>query len=76
MQNNNRTVKKYFKKPEYSKKYVFLAECIENAVLRKKNTVSKIKENETEKLNKLHKTYYAEVKKQKNKTKNGDDHKP
>ena len=27
---------KIFQKPEYSKKYVFLAECIENAVLRKK----------------------------------------
>ena len=29
-------LEKIFQKPEYSKKYVFLAECIENAVLRKK----------------------------------------
>ena len=36
MQNNNRKVKKIFQKPEHSKKYVFLAKCIENAVLREK----------------------------------------
>ena len=35
-QNNNRKVKKIFQKPEHSKKYVFLAKCIENALLREK----------------------------------------
>ena len=35
---------KIFQKHEYSKKYVFLAECIENAVLRKKNWVLMIYE--------------------------------
>ena len=35
-QNNNRKVKKIFQKPEHSKKYVFLAKCIKNAVLREK----------------------------------------
>ena len=36
-QNNNRNVKKKtFQKPEHSKKYVVLAKCIENAVLREK----------------------------------------
>ena len=34
-QNNNRKVKKN-QKPEHSKKYVFLAKCIENALLREK----------------------------------------
>ena len=29
-------LKKIFEKPEHSKKYVFLAKCIENAVLREK----------------------------------------
>ena len=29
-------VKKIFQKPEHSKKYVFLAKCIENALLREK----------------------------------------
>ena len=29
-------LKKIFQKPEHSKKYVFLAKCIENAVLREK----------------------------------------
>ena len=33
MQNNNETV---FQKPEHSKKYAFLAECIKNVVLREK----------------------------------------
>ena len=33
MQNNNRTV---FQKPERSKKYVFLANCITNVVLTEK----------------------------------------
>ena len=32
--NNSRKVKKIFQKPERSKKYVFLAKCIENALLR------------------------------------------
>ena len=36
MQNNNRTVKKILQKPKQSKKYVFLAKCIENVVLREK----------------------------------------
>ena len=27
-------LKKIFQKPEHSKKYIFLAKCIENAVLR------------------------------------------
>ena len=36
-QNNNRKVKKNIpKKPEHGKKYVFLAKCIENALLREK----------------------------------------
>ena len=35
-QNNNRKVKKIFQKPDHSKKYVFLAKCIENSVLREK----------------------------------------
>ena len=35
-QNNNRKVKKIFQKPEHSKKYVFLAKCIENALRREK----------------------------------------
>ena len=35
-ENNNRKVKKMFEKPEHSKKYVFLAKCIENVVLREK----------------------------------------
>ena len=30
------TLKKKFQKPEHSKKYVVLAKCIENAVLREK----------------------------------------
>ena len=30
-------VKKIFQKPEHSKKYVFLAKCIEKTVLREKN---------------------------------------
>ena len=29
-------LKKIFQKPEHSKKYVFLAKCIENALLREK----------------------------------------
>ena len=29
-------LKKIFQKPDHGKKYVFLAKCIENAVLRKK----------------------------------------
>ena len=29
-------LKKMFQKPEHSKKYVFLAKCIENALLREK----------------------------------------
>ena len=29
-------LKKIFQKPEHSKKYVFLAKCIEHAVLREK----------------------------------------
>ena len=33
-QNNKRKVKKIFQKLEHSKKYVFLAKCIENVVLR------------------------------------------
>ena len=37
MQNNNRkSFKKIFQKPEHSKKYVFLAKCIKNSVLREK----------------------------------------
>ena len=45
------------------KKYVFLAKCIENAVLRE-NTVNKKEENEPEKLkNKVLITDYAKVKK-------------
>ena len=56
-------LKKIFQKPEHSKKYVFLAKCIEKALLRK-NTVNKIEENEPEKLeNKLLITDYAKVKK-------------
>ena len=35
-QNNNRKDKKIFQKPEHSKKYVFLAKCIENALRREK----------------------------------------
>ena len=49
MQNNDRKVKKIFNKPEHSKKYVFLAKCIENAVLREKYC-QQIEENEPEKL--------------------------
>ena len=53
-------LKKYSKKPEHSKKYVFLAKCNENAALRE-NTIDKIEENEPEKLKKLL-IYYAKVK--------------
>ena len=35
-----------FEKPEHSKKYVFLAKCIENTLLRENDTVNKIEENE------------------------------
>ena len=55
-------LKKTFQKPEHSKKYVLLPKCIENAVLREKNTVNKSEENEPEKLNKLIITDYAKVK--------------
>lgn len=49
------------KKPNTVKKYVFLAECMKNLVLREK-TANKIEENEPAKLNKLHKTDYIEEK--------------
>ena len=48
-----------FPKPEHSKKYVFLSKCIEK---NQKNTVSKVEENEPEKLNNLLITDYAKVK--------------
>ena len=46
-QNNNRKVKNIFQEPEYSQKYVFLAKCIENAVLREKYRQGKIEENDS-----------------------------
>ena len=46
-QNNNRKVKNIFQKLEYSQKYVFLAKCIENAVLREKYRRGKIEENDS-----------------------------
>ena len=45
---HNRKVKKIFQKPEHSKKYVFLAKFIENALLREKYC----QQNEPEKLKK------------------------
>ena len=60
-QNNNRKVKKIFQKPKHNKKHVLLAKSIENSVLREKYS-KKIEENESEKLNKLLITDYAEVK--------------
>ena len=45
-------LKKKFQKPKYSKKYVFLAKCIEHTMLRE-IYCKKIEENEPEKLNKL-----------------------
>ena len=61
-QNNNRKVfLKKFQKPEHGKKYVFLAKCIENPVLRK-NTVNKSEENGPEKLDEILITDYAKVK--------------
>ena len=62
MQNNSRTVKKYSKNSNKVKKYICLAKCIENALLRKKNLSTnriEIEENEPEKLNLLLKTDYA-----------------
>ena len=54
--------KKAFQKPEHGKKYVFLAKCIENVVLRQKYCQQK-RGNEPEKLkNKLLITDYAKVK--------------
>ena len=53
--------KKKFQKPEHGKKYVFLAKCIKNAVLRE-NTVKKSEENEPKKLNELLITDYTKVK--------------
>ena len=56
-----KVIKKLFLKPEHSKKYIFLAKCIENIV-------NKIEENEPEKLKKkLLITDYSKVKKIKNK---------
>ena len=67
-QNNNRKVKKNIpKKTELGKKYVFLAKCIENALLREKYCrQNRGIENEPEKLKKkLLITDYAKVKKKK-----------
>ena len=53
---------KTFQKPEHGKKYVFVAKCIKNAVLRE-NTVNKSEENEPEKLNNPFIIDYTKVKK-------------
>ena len=46
-----------FEKPEHSKKYVFLAKCIENTLLRENDTVNKIEENERLRPHENHDSY-------------------
>ena len=66
-QNNNRKVKKIFQKPEHSKKYVFLAKCIENTVLREKYCQQNRGKWARETKKQATYTDYAKVKKIKNK---------
>ena len=74
MQSNNRTVEQILQKPKQSKKYVFLAKCTENVMLRGKycqqNRGKWARETklDTFKWNQMvcfKKTDYAEVKKKK-----------
>ena len=66
-QNNNRKVTKIFQKPEHSKKYVFLAKCIENTVLREKYCQQNRGKWARETKKQATYTDYAKVKKIKNK---------
>ena len=66
-QNNNRKVTKIFQKPEHSKKYVFLAKCIENTVLREQYCQQNRGKWARETKKQATYTDYAKVKKIKNK---------